>query len=121
MYNDYVENSARAKRFLLPWETYWMRQWDRMSADPVDFFLANSANVARQIRKYYRRIATVVYPPIDVASFSPAPSSARSTEYRPYYLCVGQLVRYKRIDLAVEAFTNPGCLSANSWRRRRGT
>src|SRR5215208_6631974 len=102
MYNDYVENSARAKRFLLPWETYWMRQWDRMSADRVDFFLANSANVARQIRKYYRRNAIVVYPPVDVDSFSPAPCSARSArsaEYRPYYLCVGQSVRYKRIDL----------------------
>jgi glycosyltransferase involved in cell wall biosynthesis len=68
------------------------------SSARVDFFVANSHNVSRQIKKYYRRSATVVHPPVDVDAFAPA------ADTDSYYLCVGQLVRYKRIDLAVEAF-----------------
>jgi len=74
-----------------------IRQWDRLSADRVDYFVANSRNVARRIRKYYGRDAKVVYPPVDVSSFTAGQGRGE------FYLVVGQLVAYKRVDLAVAA------------------
>src|SRR5690606_26812686 len=39
-----------------------IRMWDRLSAERVDFFLANSSHVAKRIYKYYRKESTVLYP-----------------------------------------------------------
>jgi glycosyltransferase involved in cell wall biosynthesis len=68
----------------------------------VDYFIANSGHVAKRIAKHYRREAEVIFPPVDVNGFSPSPKQD------DYYLLVGQLVPYKRADLAVEAFNNSG-------------
>jgi glycosyltransferase involved in cell wall biosynthesis len=97
MYFDYLRNASRVERFVMPWLTYRLRIWDVLSAARVDFFVANSYNVSRQIKKHYGRSSIVVHPPVDVDAFSP------STKTEAYYLCVGQLVRYKRFDLAIEA------------------
>jgi glycosyltransferase involved in cell wall biosynthesis len=75
-----------------------LRQWDARTAAGVDVFIANSAHVARRIRKTYRREAQVLYPPVDVSAFSMA------TEKDDFYLTVSRLEPYKRIDLLVEAF-----------------
>jgi glycosyltransferase involved in cell wall biosynthesis len=95
---DYSESAGRLKRAAMPWLLHWLRIWDLQSASRVDFFVANSRNIARQIGKYYRRSSVVVHPPVAVGEFSP------SDEVDAYYLCVGQLVRYKRFDLAIAAF-----------------
>lgn len=80
-----------------------LRQWDVLSAGRVDHFVANSATVARRIRKHWRREASVAYPPVDVRTFVP------SAEPRgEYYLCLGELVEYKRADLAVRACARLG-------------
>lgn len=97
MYFDYLRNANPIVRLAMPWLLHWLRLWDWQAAARVDFFIANSHCIARQITKYYRRPAVVVHPPVDVESF--APSSERGS----YFLCVGQLVRYKRFDLAIEA------------------
>ena len=77
-----------------------LRQWDTDSAQRVDFFVANSHNVAGRIRKYYRREAdAVIYPPVETHRFTPAAPS----EVGGHFLVVSRLVGYKRIDLAVEA------------------
>jgi len=77
-----------------------LRTWDVASAQRVDYFIANSHNVARRIRKYYRRdVSAVIYPPIQVEKYQPAPL----TEVGSHFLVVSRLVGYKRIDLAVEA------------------
>jgi glycosyltransferase involved in cell wall biosynthesis len=77
---------------------HYMRMWDQLSAQRVDRFVANSHFVARRIEKYYRRSATVIYPPVDVESFD----ATKGDE--GFYLAVGQLVSYKRFDLLVQAF-----------------
>lgn len=78
-----------------------LRQWDVTTAARVDHFIANSGFVARRIEKYYRRAATVIHPPVDLARFSVgSPGEA--------YLCAGQITPYKKIELAVEAFTRLG-------------
>jgi len=78
----------------------FLRSWDESSALRVDRYLANSTHVQERIRKRYRREATVIFPPVDTARFHPiAPAQGGD-----FYLMVGALAPYKRVDLAVEAF-----------------
>ena len=53
-------------RLLLP----GLRRWDLTSSFRVDHFVANSRTVARRIHKHWRREAAVVYPPVNIASFT---------------------------------------------------
>jgi glycosyltransferase involved in cell wall biosynthesis len=82
--------------------SHYLRLWDAASANRVDYFAANSRNVASRIRKHYRRDATVIYPPVNVQ----AGYLAEKTE--DYYLVVGQFVDYKRMDLAIAACARLG-------------
>jgi glycosyltransferase involved in cell wall biosynthesis len=79
-----------------------LRQWDRLAADRVDAFVANSRTVAARIRKFYRRESTVIEPPVDVHRFSVSRSRGQ------FFLAGGRLVAYKRVDLAVAAFNRLG-------------
>jgi len=79
-----------------------LRIWDSASASRVDHFIANSRFVAARIRKFYGRDAIVINPPVATARF------AISDKVEDYYLCFGQLVFYKRFDLAVAAFNQSG-------------
>jgi glycosyltransferase involved in cell wall biosynthesis len=82
---------------MLPVLSY-MRLADVTSAARVDAFIANSRFTARRIRKYWRRSAAVVHPPVDTSRFR-----IRDT-HQDYFLWLGQLVPYKRPDIAVDAF-----------------
>jgi glycosyltransferase involved in cell wall biosynthesis len=76
----------------------YLQQWDLRSAERVNYFIANSENVAAKIKMLYGREAAVVHPPVDVERF-------RLSECpEPYYLIVSALVPYKKIDIAVAAF-----------------
>lgn len=77
-----------------------LRQWDRLAADRVDYFIASSKNVAKRIKKYYRRESTVIYPPVETEKFK------ISDRIGDYFLIGGRLVAYKRYDLAIEAFNH---------------
>ena len=74
-----------------------LRRVDRAAADRVDRFVANSRHVAARIRRHYHRDAVVIYPPVDL------PERPATAPRDDYYLCVGQHVPYKRLDLAVAA------------------
>ena len=78
---------------------HYMRMWDTRTANGVDVFVAISNFIARRVWKVYRREASVIYPPVDVASFS------IGRNRKPFYLTVGRLVSYKRVDLIIEAFS----------------
>ncbi len=54
-----------------------LRAADLRGARGVDEFVANSAHVADRIRRYYRREATVLHPPVEIERF--APSQERGT------------------------------------------
>jgi len=73
-----------------------LRRWDRRTAG-VHRFVAISHHIADRIRRAYDRAADVIYPPVDVQRFETAETG------EDYYLVVGALVPYKRIDLAVAA------------------
>lgn len=78
-----------------------LRRWDVASANGVDLFIANSAYIARRIRKAYRREAVVIYPPVDTERFSPPPGREPT---RRAYVVASRQVAYKRIDLIAAAF-----------------
>ncbi|MGS5089520.1 glycosyltransferase [Hydrogenophaga sp. A37] len=102
MYPVYLKGAGRLVRTLFPWVAHWLRVWDRASADRVDHFVANSSFVASRIRKFYRRDAEVVFPPVNVTAFD------HRRERGDFYLCLGQLVPYKRADMVVEVFNQLG-------------
>jgi glycosyltransferase involved in cell wall biosynthesis len=77
----------------------YLRVWDRLAAERVDRFVAISTEVQRRVEKYYRRDSEIIYPPVDIDRFRPAAS------YDDYFLIVGRLIPYKRVDLAVQACT----------------
>ncbi|HSE84809.1 MAG TPA: glycosyltransferase [Candidatus Binatia bacterium] len=79
------------------WRRY-LQRWDVAASERVDYFLANSRNVAAKIQKLYGRQATVIHPPVDLEKFR------LGDVQESYYLIVSALVPYKRIDIAVRAF-----------------
>ena len=100
MYHEYREGAGRLTRLMMPPLAHYLRQWDTVSASRVDRYVANSHAVAARVRRYYGRDAEVVWPPVDVGAFAPVDARERGD----YMLMVGELVAYKRPDLAVEAF-----------------
>jgi glycosyltransferase involved in cell wall biosynthesis len=104
-YPDYVrrEGFGRIARLVLPPFLTYLRMWDRLAADRVDHFIAISHAVAARVEKFYRRpAAAIIYPPIDSQNFR------LDDDIDDYYFIVSRLIPYKRIDLAVQAFTKLG-------------
>lgn len=81
---------------------HYLRQWDVLSANRVDHFIANSHHTAQRIWRCYRRQAEVIYPPVQLDRFAYEPQKA------DFYLTVCRLVSYKRVKLIVEAFNQLG-------------
>ncbi len=102
MAREYTADMGMLKKVVFDVIMHYLRQWDHGASARVDYFVANSHNVRRRIRKYYRRDAKVIYPPCDVERFSVSDS------VDDYYLLVTRLVKYKRADLAVKAFAENG-------------
>ena len=72
--------------------------WDYYASDRVDHYIANSETVRRRIQKYYRKDATVIYPPVDTERFKLTPNREN------YFLIVSTITPYKNIELAVNLF-----------------
>jgi glycosyltransferase involved in cell wall biosynthesis len=78
-----------------------LQAWDRATAAAPDVMLADSRYVAGRIADAWGRQVEVVYPPVDVERFARAPLGAGDGGY---FLWVGALAPYKRLDVALEAF-----------------
>jgi len=87
------------KGWIAKWLLHKIRLWDLRTANGVDRFVANSRFIARRIWKVYRREADVIYPPVDVLSFT------LREDKEDFYLTASRMVPYKKIDLIVEAFS----------------
>ncbi len=97
----YLRQSSLAKGPLglwIRWQLHELRQWDQMSAQRVDVLVANSHFTARRIWRCWRRPSVVIHPPVAVERFH------WQKPREDFYLCLGRLVSYKRVDLVVEAF-----------------
>jgi glycosyltransferase involved in cell wall biosynthesis len=77
------------------------RNFDRRVARDVDQYLANGRLTQERIRRFWGRDAEIVHPPVDVDRFG-------VREPADYVLFVGELVRHKRPDLAIEAASAAG-------------
>ena len=103
-YENYVRNEriAPAARLLLRPLVGRLKRWDRAAADRVDHFIAISSEVQARVKRHYGRESAVIYPPVRTRLFAPSPTVG------DYYLSLGRLVPYKRVDLAVQACTRLG-------------
>jgi glycosyltransferase involved in cell wall biosynthesis len=116
-YHQYAaqEKLGRGARVILAPFLSYLRLWDRLAADRVDQFIAISREIRRRIAKFYRRDSTIIYPPVDLARFDVC------GEPGDYYLFVGRLLPYRRLDVMIEAFNRLGrpLLIAGSGRDRQ--
>lgn len=94
----------RIIKSLIPFAMNYLRIWDKVSADRIDVFVANSNFVARRIKKYYQKQSTVIYPPVNTKMFSIQPSSSTKSGF----IMVGRLIAYKRHDIVIKAFNKLG-------------
>ncbi len=99
MYEDYYRTTGPAGKAAMRIFRDYLRRYDLASAGSVDAFIANSGFVADRIRRIYGRESTVIYPPVESGFFREAAGSPKED----YYLFVGQLIAYKRPDLAIAA------------------
>ena len=111
-----------------------MRKRDFAAAKRPDYFITISKYAEQEIKRYYKREATVIYPPVDTKTFLPekarpvenikehkagkskAENSASKNiknensqiEYQNYFITTSRFVNWKRLDLAIEA-----CIKTN--------
>lgn len=105
MADTYMQQTAglgSVAKSVFRWVIPYCKRFDWKSAQRVDLFIANSNYVADRIKRYYGRESIVVHPPVDVPGFE------SSRPRKPFFLIVAELVSYKRIDIAVEAFNRNG-------------
>lgn len=102
---DYLNNSNLGKGIkgiIARYFLHRLRQWDVISANQVDYFIANSSWTAQRIWRCYRREAKVIYPPVNIDRF---PFVEQKEDF---YVTVSRLVPYKKVSLIVKAFNQLG-------------
>lgn len=85
---------------------HFMRIYDFNASSKVDYFIANSKNVAQRVQKFYRRDSKVIYPPVEIKIKRLKESKSKSLQ--EYYLTGGRLVAAKNFDLVIEACNELG-------------
>ena len=104
LYKYSVESTNRNNWYYKPFVSFIdtsLRVWDYISAQRPDYLLTNSRETSKRIQKFYRREATVIYPPVDVET---KPAVESDNLKAPYYLAAGRLAAYKNFDLIIQAF-----------------
>lgn len=81
-----------------------LRLVDYRSSLRVDQFVANSGEVRSRIKRFYKKDALVIYPPVEVDNHTANKKSVQSE----YYLTGGRLARPKHIDVGVKTCTQLG-------------
>jgi glycosyltransferase involved in cell wall biosynthesis len=74
----------------------WMRRWDRAASRRVDAYIAISELTRERIARFYGREATIIHPPVETHRFTPG-------EPEDFLLVVSELVRHKRVHVALQA------------------
>jgi len=100
--HQYLDNYNTSKfiKFLALPKLHKIRIWDRLAADRVDTYIANSKFVSKRIEKYYKSKSKVIHPGISLKKTV----DKIITDKEDYYIAAGRLKNYKRFDLIIEAF-----------------
>jgi glycosyltransferase involved in cell wall biosynthesis len=103
---DYAEREGlgAAARLALRPLLAWLQRWDKAAAGRVDHFIAISSEIQRRIARFYGREAVIIFPPVAAERFA----RARTDDAGDYFLSLGRLIPYKRVDLAVRACSELG-------------
>jgi len=80
---------------------HFLRIADYEASKRPNIFIANSDEVKKRIEKFYRREATVIYPPVHLPNVVKGKKEA-------FYLAGGRLARSKGMDIIVSAFNKNG-------------
>jgi glycosyltransferase involved in cell wall biosynthesis len=78
-----------------------MRRWDLEASTRVDAYIAISELSRERIKRYYDREAVVIHPPVETARF-------HLGDPGDHLLVVGEVVRHKRVHIALEAARRAG-------------
>jgi glycosyltransferase involved in cell wall biosynthesis len=106
-YDEYVANPGFPRgfnwlaRFGLKLLVGPLRNWDKRAARRPDVMIANSSHTQAMIKRFYKRDATVVFPPVETDRFK----VTGEAPLRHGFVIAGRQAPYKRFDLAVEACT----------------
>lgn len=109
-YDDYMKNPGLGwlnplARFALWLLVRPLRKWDFKAAQRPDVMIANSTHIQQEIKKYYKRGSTIVFPPAYMERFDKPENRRRK---RHGFVISGRQTPYKRFDLAVVACTKLG-------------
>jgi len=103
-FDTYVEREqvGPAARLLARIMIPAMQRWERDAARRVTAFASISHEIQARVRRLYGCDSTVIHPPVNTSAFP------RAAAHDDYFLIVSRLIPYKRIDLAVQAFSEMG-------------
>ncbi len=104
-YDEYFSN--KILRLLSKPIINGLRIWDLQASKRPDQIVAISEEVRKRIKKYYKREADVVYPPVTLESRIKNQESREGN----YFVVVSRLskfTKYKRVDLAIAAANELG-------------
>jgi len=74
-----------------------LQRYDIRKTQEIGHLVTNSKNISSQIERIYHRQAEVIYPPVDVNSYS------ISSTPGDYYLYAGRLISHERADIVINA------------------
>ena len=101
LYHQYLEEGnlkSGIKGFYAKYVLHKMRNWDVLTANRPDYYIANSEYIAARIKKIYDKVATVIYPPVNTDYF------ILEENKEDYYFTASRMVPYKKMQLIVETF-----------------
>ena len=103
LYKYSTESNLRKNLILKPFLAYldfYLRIWDFAASKRPDFIVANSEEVQKRIKKFYKRESVVIYPPVETSTYNP------KNKIQNYYVISGRLSSYKNFDLVINLFNN---------------
>ncbi len=88
---------------------HYLRMWDKESSLRPDYLVANSLTTQGRIQKYWGRESFLLYPPVEIEKIKQRKKPlAGSDPKEDYFVVVGNLSPFKKVDLAIEACNKLG-------------
>jgi glycosyltransferase involved in cell wall biosynthesis len=96
-----LAQAPAAARPLIAASLATVRRWDFAKAQRPTHYIANGRICQEQIARYWGREAPIVHPPVELTRFTPG-------HPEDFVLLVGELVRHKQWELALQAARRAG-------------